>query len=70
MQFLKGKVRKGGDIVQVVNSEDPLQYSVKVYIEVAYDYIDKGYDPQDYLKVSVAERNFEKGRKEEKSRFE
>ena len=60
MEFLGGKAKKGGNVVKVNSTEDPCLFSVLVYIEMAYDYVKNGYDPDDYLKVTVADRNFER----------
>ena len=45
--------------MQVNSTEDPQLYQVKVYINLAYEYLQDGYDPQDHVKVTVAERNSE-----------
>lgn len=39
MEYLRSKSKKGGNIVNVFKSKVPDAYDVKVYIEVAYDYI-------------------------------
>lgn len=44
MDYLKGKARKMGNIVSVFKSRDKDAYDVKVYIKVAYNYIEKGFD--------------------------
>lgn len=45
------------------------RYEIKVYINVAYDYIEKGYDNHDYLKITVASRNFTKRRNDRPPRL-
>lgn len=47
MNYLKGKAKKGGNIVSVYPSRVADGYDVKVYIKIAYDYIEKGYDSTD-----------------------
>lgn len=60
MNYLKGKAKKGGNIVSVFPSRVPDVYDVRVYIKIAYDYIEKGYDSTDEMEVRVADRNFER----------
>jgi hypothetical protein len=39
MGYLKGKAKKGGNIISVYPSKVQDCYDVKVYIKIAYDYI-------------------------------
>lgn len=50
--------------MRVNSTEDPCLYQVLTYIELAYDYVKKGYDPDDYIKVTVADRNFNRNRRD------
>lgn len=56
--YLKSKAKKGGNIVSVFPSRIPDAYDVKVYIKIAYDYIQNGYDSTDEMNIRVADRNF------------
>jgi len=58
MSYLRKRAKKRGDIVSVYACKEKERYEIKVYINVAYDYIEKGYDDHDYIKVTVASRNF------------
>jgi hypothetical protein len=58
MEYLRSKSKKGGNIVNVFKSQVPDAYDVKVFIEVAYDYIKNGYDKAHQIKVIVSDRNF------------
>lgn len=61
MDYLKGKAQKRGNIVNVYPSKSEAGcYDVLVYIKIAYDYIELGYDSSNLMKVTVSERNFEK----------
>ena len=60
MVYLRSESKKGGDIVSVFKSQVPDAYDVKVFIEVAYDYIQKGYDSTHQIKIIVSDRNFQK----------
>ena len=64
MSFLRGKAKKGGNIVRVNSTEDSCLFQVLTYIELAYDYVKKGYDPDDYIKVTVADSNFKRERRD------
>jgi hypothetical protein len=59
-KYLKGKAKKGGNIVSVLPSRTPNAYDLKVYINIAYDYIGKGYDSTHKISLTVAQRNFER----------
>ena len=61
MAIQGGRAKKGGDVVKVTSSEDPCLYHVLTYIDLAYEFIKKGYDRDDYIDVTVSDRNFEKG---------
>lgn len=67
---MRSKAKKGGNIVEVKSTEDPMLYRVKVYINIAYEYLQDGYDPHDYVQVKVAERNNEERKYEERKKFE
>jgi hypothetical protein len=59
IEYLKSKAKKGGNIVAVHPSRSVSEgYDVRVYIKIAYDYIQKGYDSTDEMVVHVADRNF------------
>lgn len=61
MKYLKGKAQKGGNIVSVYPSKTEQGcYDVLVYINVAYDYIEQGYDKSQKMKIVVHQRNFDK----------
>ena len=64
MDILRGKVRKGSKVLRILGSEDPRRLELLVDIDLAYDYIENGYDPQDYLRMTVAESNFQKQREQ------
>ena len=55
---MSGRAKKGGNIVKVNATEDPKKYHLLTYIDVAYDYVKKGYDPDDYLEIKVSDMNF------------
>lgn len=59
-RYLKSKAKKGGNIVSVYPSRTTEGYDVRVYIKIAYDYIQNGYDSTDEIEMRVADRNFEK----------
>jgi hypothetical protein len=59
MKKLRAKAKPKGNIVMVESFKTPNQYLVKVYIDVAFDYIKSGYDDHDYIKVTVANKNFD-----------
>lgn len=59
-KYLKSKAKKGGNIVSVLPSRAPNAYDVKAYIDIAYDYIEKGYDSTHKIRFTVAQRNFER----------
>lgn len=59
VKYLKSKAKRGGNIVSVFPSRTPDAYDVKVYIKIAYDYIQNGYDSTDEMEIHVADRNFE-----------
>ena len=63
MEFLRGKARRQGNIVSVYRAREKEAYHVKVYIKVAYDYIENGYDKSDRMRTIVADRNFERPRR-------
>ena len=63
MAIQGGRAKKGGDIVKVTSSEDPRLYHVLTYIDKAYEFIKKGYDRDDFIDVTVSDRNFGKGSK-------
>ena len=44
MDYLLSKARRNGNIVSVSAVQPNQAYLVKVYIKVAYDYIENGYD--------------------------
>lgn len=58
MKYLKSKAKTKGNIVSVFPSKIEDAYDVKVYIEIAYDYITYGYDKSNLLKITVSDRNF------------
>ena len=60
MEYLRSKSKKGGNIVNVFKLQAPDAYDVEVFIEVAYDYIQNGYDNTHQMKVIVSDRNFQK----------
>jgi hypothetical protein len=64
MEYLKSKAKKGGNIVSVYPSRVEGSFDVKVYIKIAYDYIQNGYDSTNEMKINVSERNFESQPKE------
>ncbi len=45
------------------------RYEIQVYIDLAYDYIEKGYDAYDYIKITVSARNFVKRRSDRPNRL-
>jgi predicted metal-dependent phosphoesterase TrpH len=59
MKCLKEKSKKQSDVVEVIATEVPERYLVQVYIEMAYDFIERGYDSEHFIKVTVAKRNFQ-----------
>lgn len=69
MQNLKKKAKKGGDIVFVYAGKEKERYEIKVYIDLAYDYIEKGYDAHDYLKLTVSAKNFGRRKSERPGRL-
>ncbi len=68
VKYLKSKAKKGGNIVSVFPSHTPDAYDVKVYIKIAYDYIQNGYDSTDEMVIHVADRNFESKNPQRESR--
>ncbi len=60
MRYLKSKAKKGGNIVSVYPSRVADGFDVLAYIQIAYDYIENGYDSSSRMKITVAERNFER----------
>ncbi len=56
------KAKKGGNIVFVFPTHLKEKYEAKVFINIAYDWIEKGYDSNFHLKATIAQRNFDKGR--------
>jgi hypothetical protein len=60
MNILRNKVKKGGNIVSVFTTNERERYEIKVYIKVAYSYIENGYDDFDYIQIKVANRNFDR----------
>ena len=65
MDYLQSKARRQGNIVSVSRTQEKEVYLVKVYIKVAYDYIENGYDKSNRMKATVGERNFDKPRRYE-----
>lgn len=60
MDRLASKAKKGGNIVKVQPTDKPEAFEAKVYINVAYDFIEFGYDKEDRIRATVSPVNFKK----------
>ena len=70
INYLRSKARKGGNIIEVRATEDPQSYRVKVFIELAKDYIREGYDKHDHIRVTLTSKDEERGQHRGGGRFE